>query len=404
MKKFYYKAKKDSEIIEGNMAAFSTQEVVNKLAQEGCVATCVKDISVKESAVSKYAWKDLFRVGLKDIISFSRQLAVLLKSKVSLLQALNILSGQSGNAYIKHIIDDVTDKVRDGETLSESLGRHPNMFSAFYIAMVKAGEESGSLDMALTRLSDYYIKQAEFISKVRAALAYPILILAVGFLTILFIFTYVIPRIIPLLLGLNVKLPLPTRILIGTSNLIKGNWFPILLFSLVFLLIIERAMHAKGFKNNFSLLKLKTPFLGDFIFKSEFAKFARAMQTSLHSGIPIIKTMSISVQIVNEPVIRDKLSLCLRELELGGSLGNTLKNLGTFPPFVFNLISIGEESGRLDEVLSNIAFSFESDCEEYIKVLTTLLEPVMVLVIGLVVGFIVSAVLLPIFQLNVMQI
>jgi type IV pilus assembly protein PilC len=403
MKTFLYKAKKDSEIINGSMIASGTQDVVNRLAQEGYIATYVGEEASWKNGTLKYSLKGLFGVRLKNIISFSKQLAALLKSGVPILKSLYILSEQAQTAYIKNIVEDIADKVKNGRTLSSSMNSHPKVFSPFYVAMVNAGEESGSLDVSLIRITEYYTRQADFVSKVKSALAYPILILIVGVLTVLFIFTHVIPRIIPLLLDLNVKLPLPTQILIGTSTFIKNNWFYILLTLLTLALIAGKATKNRFFKEHFSAFKLKVPFLGDFIFKSEFARFARALETSLESGIPIIKAMDISLQILNEPVIKGSLTKSLKELESGGSLGSTLKASRIFSPFVVTLVSIGEESGRLDEMLSDIASSFEADCEEYVKIITTLLEPIMVLVIGLVVGFIVSAVLLPIFQLNVMH-
>ena len=157
------------------------------------------------------------------------------------------------------------------------------------------------------------------------------------------------------------------------------------------------------FKYYLANIKHNLPLFGDLIFKSEFSKFARALETTLKSGIPIINAIDLTLPIVDDVIIRDNLKSCLKELEQGGSLGKALKRANIFPAFVYNLVAIGEESGKLSDALGDIADSFEKDCEEYLKVLTTLLEPAMVLVIGLLVGFIVSAVLLPIFQLNFMS-
>ncbi len=403
MKNYIYKAKSGpDQIIEGSISANSSQEIVDLLAKKGYVAISIEEEQEKDAVVRK-SWKKLLGVNLKNLVIFSRQLSNLLKSGIPILKALRILAEQTNDKYFSTILLDIGEKVKKGHPFSVSLKSYPKVFSSFFIAMIKAGEDSGGVDQALLRISDYYYKQLELQSKIKSALAYPILILLVGIGSIIFIFTNVMPKIIPLFTNLNVELPLPTRILIMISDFLRSNLPWIALFMLLFLLIFKRAMSNDVFKSYISNLKLKIPIFGQLIFKSEFARFARALEMSLHSGIPIIKAIDISLPIVNEFVIKDNLTKSLQELEGGGTLSSALKKSKLFPPFIYNIISVGEESGKLYEALSNIAESFKTDCEDAVKTLTTLLEPAMVLIIGLVVGFIVSAVLLPIFQLNFMR-
>jgi len=404
MKEFIYKAKDGPDkVIKGRMPALNTREVVDTLAQKGLVAILVKEPgedSKNSAGLSRYFPE---KIGLKENVLFTKELANLLKSGVPMLRALNILSQQASNRGLKKVIEDVSDCIRQGEPLSSALRKYPKAFSPFYTAMVKSGEDSGTLNTALRRIADYYLKHLELLSKVRAALTYPLLILFVGAMTLVFIFTHVMPKIIPLLVSLNIRLPLPTKILIGISRFFQHNWMGFLLGLAIVILIFNRALKSRIFQKSLSCLKLRLPLFGKLIFKSEFTRFCRALETSLRSGIPIIEAMEISIPVLNEEGIRESLSKGRKELESGGSLGMILKKSKIFSPFVFNLILIGEESGRMGEALSEIASAFEEDCEEYIKTFTTLLEPVMVLIMGLLVGFIVSAVLLPIFELQFMQ-
>jgi len=404
MKTFVYKAKKGPEdITEGRIYANSTQEVVEKLLRKGFVATYVKEVTYEETkSVVPSGIKVFLGVSLKELIVFSKQLSSLLKAGVPILQSLNILSEQTSDLSFRKVIDDIAENIKHGNSLSSGLGNYPRIFSSFYRAMINAGENSGTLEVSLKRISDYYGKKYELISRVRAALAYPILIFIVGSLTLLFIFTNVIPKIIPMIVNLNIELPLPTKMLISISMFFKNNWYWVLLGVFLFALIFYRATKNKSVSYYLSKLKLNAPVFGDIIFKSEIAQFARAVSMALKSGISIIQAVNISLPILREHAIIEDIGKSLKELEAGGSLGETLRGSKTFPPFVYNLIIVGERSGDIEAALSNIAESYEGDCEEAVKTLTNLLEPVMVLLIGVVVGFIVMAVLLPILNLNIM--
>ncbi|MFC1755134.1 type II secretion system F family protein, partial [Thermoproteota archaeon] len=242
MKNFIYRAKEGPEkTVEGKMLANDTQEVVDRLARDGLVATYVKDEKDGLRDSSRYSLRGIFGFGirLKDIIVFSRQLSKLLASGIPVLRSLTILSEQTQNGYFRSVIDDISEKVKNGQTMSASIKDYPKIFSPFYIAMVKAGEDSGGVDRALNRISECYKRQYELIYKVKAALAYPILILLVGIATLIFIFTNVIPRIIPILLSLRVSLPLPTKILIAMSSFAKNNWSWFLVWTLILILIFK---------------------------------------------------------------------------------------------------------------------------------------------------------------------
>ncbi|MBF0216773.1 MAG: type II secretion system F family protein [Candidatus Omnitrophica bacterium] len=404
MKRYIYKAKKGPrEAIEGALYANSKQEAVDKIVRKGYFATSIREDSSDDgkSAVSS-GIRAVFGVKLRELIIFTRQLGNLISSGVPILKALTILADGTSDAYFRTIIENVSENVRNGYKLSLGLRMYPRVFNDFYIAMVGAGEDSGSLHIALKRTADYFQKKYELISKVRVAVAYPALILLAGVGTLIFVFTSVIPKILPILLNLHVELPLITKVLIAFTIVLERTWMWLLGSAVVFGIIFKRALSNKVFQGYFSRIKLTLPLYGEVVLKSEIAQFARAVAMALEAGIPVIKAINISVPIINEYGIIDDVRSSVRKLESGNSLGESLKGTRTFPPFVYNLVKVGEETGALDGALSNIADTYESDCEEIIKVMTNLLEPVLVLIIGLIVAFIVFAVLLPILNLNIL--
>jgi len=404
MKTFFYKAKNGpEEIVEGYMKAASSDDVVAQLSAKGYVAILVEENAASAGGDSRSFLRHLFGIKQKEIISFTRQMGTLLRSGVPMLRALSILAQQTSDKYFHEIILDIADKTKNGQAFSDSLKKYQKLFSYFYISMIKTGEENGTLDKSLKRIAKYYTKQAQIASKVRAALVYPLVILVMGILTIVFVFTNVMPRIIPLLLNLNTALPFPTRALISMSAFMRSNWLPMAVIFAIFVLIYKKALSESAFRGYLSAFKLKIPVFGTLVYKTELARFTRAIETSLQNGIPIVSAISISLPIISEEALTSRLSNSVKGLEVGETLSNTLKKSGVFPLFALNLMNVGEESGNITESLSEIAESFETECEETIDVLVTLLEPMMIIFIGLIVGFIVSAVLLPIFQLNMVQ-
>ncbi len=403
MKSYTYKAKKGpDDIIEGKVYAHNTRDAVDKIARDGYIATFVEEEKIAQG--SNYlvsGFRPMFGVRLKELVIFTKQLANLIRSGVPILRAFGILSEETRDPYFRHIIDSIAENIKNGDSLSSGLKDYPKVFSSFYRAMVSSGENSGALHIALVRIADYYKKKHELASKVKIALAYPILILVAGSFTLIFVFTNVIPRLLPLILSLNVELPLATKMLIWISSFIRGNWVWITLGALIVGLISSKSVKNETFKLYLSRTKLKLPLYGNIVMKAEIAQFVRALAMAIRSGIPIVHAVNISVPILDEYGIIDAVKFSLEQLKSGGSFADALKQSGIFPPFVYNLIKVGEESGDIEDSLINIAESYEADCEEAIKIMTNLLEPAMVLIVGAVVGFIVFAVLLPIFKLNV---
>jgi type IV pilus assembly protein PilC len=406
MKKFLYRAKSGpEEVVEGVIAASTEEEAVAVLSRKGYVATSLKEFQREESGRSSSGNGSvsgrIFRK--KDLVSFTRQLAVLVRSGIPLIRGLDILASQMGGAYLGKVVGDISKRIKNGETLSSGMAAYPRVFSDFYRSMVASGEESGTIDKSLERLAVYYQKQARLMAKMRAAMAYPMFIAVVGLLTVFFVFTNVMPRIIPVLLSLNAELPVPTRMIIFISGFVKENWGWIALGAVLFILMFRKALANEAFRIHISKFKMKFPVFGDLILKSELSRFTRAMEICLGSGIPAIKATNIALSMVGERCLKNGLEGSIRSLERGRSLTETFSETGVFPVFAVNLINVGEESGDLSGSMGDIAEAFETDCADAIDVALGLIEPAMVLIVGLVVGFIVSAVLLPVFQMNFIQ-
>jgi len=324
----------------------------------------------------------------------------LIKSGIGILPALTIISKQSRSQYLKEIFGNIQNDVRNGKSLSSSLSEYPKVFPSLYIAMVKSGEGTGTLQESLLRIANYRQREEEILSRVRSALAYPVLMAFVGAGTIVFMLTYVIPRLMKVFERLGQELPLPTKILISISSGLQQWWFWILVSLIIVIYILKQGSKTKAQKAFLSQLKLKFPVLGDFIHKNELAKLSRTLELLIKSGIPILKAIEISIPILGNEVLKSELMLSYKKLEEGESFGRSLENSKLFPGFMTSLIIVGEASGRLDEALGEIASSYERDTDEAVKVMTSLLEPIMILVMGVIVGFIVMAMLLPIFEIS----
>ena len=397
---YFYKAKKGpDEVIEGKIEAVDEKEAIEKLNRLGYVATKLEVYTplTKKISLSKPTH---FKIKYHQITIFSRQLASLLKSGVPILSALAILREQSENPPLKYILTEVYNAIKEGESFSEALKKYPKVFSPLYLALVKTGEDSGDLPNALLRIAEYRQKEEEFLSKFRTALIYPLFMVLVGIGTVIFMLVFVLPKISQIFLNLGQELPLPTRIVLKLSLFFKEKivWLVFILLLIIF--IILRYLKTEKGRKNFDHFKLRVFLLGNFILKTELARFSRTLSLLLKNGLSVIRAIELSIPVLGNEILRNCFSNSLVQLKQGGSFGRSLKESKIIPLFMSNLISVGEESGKLSEALDEITFSYEKDTEDTIKVFTTLLEPILILVIGGIIGFIVIAMLLPIFEMN----
>ena len=400
MTTFVYKAKKGAaETVTGQVTAQSQDEAVELITQLGLLPVFIEIKSDKE--ISVFSGKPR-KIKNKEVYVFTRQLANLIKAGISILRALAIIEEQTENIYLKKIISQVGLDIKNGKSLSEGLFRYPQIFSPLYLTLIRAGEEGGNLQEMLVNLALYLRKQEETLSKVRTAFAYPILMGGVGIFTVYFILSYVLPKMSGLFENISGRLPLPTVILLEISHALSVGWYWILLG--VFIVFLSLVQFFKSHLGRLVLSRffLRLPGFGQIILKVELARFCRTLELLLR-GVPIIRSIQIAIPLLSNKIIQEHFEKCKNALNSGGSFGQSIKQSKEIPIMLGHLISVGEETGNLNEVLKEVADTYEQDTEEAIKILTTLLEPLMILVIGGVVGFIVFSLLLPVFQLDILS-
>lgn len=346
--------------------------------------------------------KQLFfgRVSTDDVAILTRQLATLLHAGIPLVDALNALIEQVENERLKTIVTQVKERVNEGASLADALGDHPRVFSNLYVNMVRSGEHSGALDVVLTRLADFTEAQARLRSKILGTLMYPAMMMGVGFLIVVVLLTVVVPKISQMFEDMGATLPLITRILIGASNFASQNWYVAL-----GVLVLGGWLFSKWKKTPkgtvaWDRFLLKTPVLGQMIRQLAIARFSRTLATLLKSGVPLLTSMGIVKALVTNSVLADVIEKARESIREGESIAGPLKRSGEFPPIVYHMIAIGEKSGQLEEMLTNVADAYDAQVETRIAALTSLLEPLLIVMMGGVVAFMVFSILMPILQMN----
>ena len=396
MAKFIYKAKDGIRTVTGEIETETERSAIAEVEKMGYLPIKVEEVSKYQSVnVSK-----IKGISSRDINTFTRQLASLIKSKVQLVKALEILSRETQHVKLKDIIADLRDEVRDGRQLSEALGKYPKYFSRIYVNMVASGERGGLLENILLRLVDFADKEEEIKSKIRAALAYPLLMLAMGALTVFVMITFVMPKLIKLFSDMKQTLPLATRLLISISNFAGKYWYWVILLIGLFIFAFKKLRFIEKKIIPLEKIKLRLPLLGRYILMREIARFCRTLGMLISNGIPIRDAISATVPTLGSKALEEDLKILSKDVTSGVSVAKSLSKIPFFPGFVISLIGVGEEAGRLDEAFLEVAATYERQLDERIKVMSSLIEPVLILSIGLVVGFIVVSMLLPIFQIS----
>jgi len=428
MPTFIYKAKRGPENLEtGEVAAVHLDEAVTKLEAMGLSPITIVE---KESGGTKavpsaavpadapahpgiqsHSLNVRFaspafggaRVRTKDIDTFTWQLASLVKASVPMLRALSLISSQTDNKALKVVVDDLHDQVKDGKTLSEGMRKYPHLFNNLYLSMIKSGEQGGVLHEVLYRVAEYREKEQAVLRKIQAALAYPAVMAVVGIGTVFIMLTVFMPKFIGIFATMKQSLPVPTRVLIGTSNFLAKNWAGFLIAAVFIVVIFGRVKHSSRKKFMFDMIKLHIPFIREFIRNAEIAKFARTLGILLKNGLSVYDSLALATDTLDNDALRTQLKQAGQDIvQQGATLSSSLSKIKVFPSFAVNMIAVGEESGKLEESLSGIASSYEKEVEQAIGVMTSLLEPLLILVIGGVIGFIVFALLLPIFNIGAM--
>ncbi|MFH0796394.1 MAG: type II secretion system F family protein [Candidatus Omnitrophota bacterium] len=396
---FKYRAKKGpDEIIEDTLQAQSKEEVIEFLAKSGYFALKIEEVSRQTSSSLSATFSG--RIKTKDLVNFSRQLSTLLRSGVPILKSLDIISEQCENANFKSILSQIKRRIENGEKLSAALSEYPYLFSSLYVTMVQAGEVNGTMEESLSRISEHLKKQQEILSRIRAALTYPLFVVLTSIGTIIFMLIFVMPRLTQVFSALGQELPLPTKIVLTVSASIRRWWFLVVIGLVIVVQFLRQQFTGK--KTFWSRSKLRLPFLGRFFVQVELSRLCRTLELLTKSGIPILKSIETAIPILESETLQEGIRRSQKEVEEGHSFGEALKKEPLIPPLVTNLITVGEESGRLSETFAEIADFYEKETADLLQTTTALVEPLLILGVGLMVGFVVIAMLFPIFQINMM--
>lgn len=398
MPRYTYLAKLNPQkSLQGEIEAETEQEAINKLTAMGYFPI---SISPKMASLEKQGVLSLRKVPRKDIVLFTRQLSALIDSGINITNSLNMITRQCNNKYLKAILDDINAKIRDGKSLSESLESYPKLFPGLYSSTIRTGEASGNLNETLKRLTTFLEKGEEFKESIKSALIYPLFILVVSFLTIFVLLMFVVPRLISMFEDMGQVLPLPTRILIGFSGFVRSHGWILAAAVFVVVFFLRRFFSSPQGKVIFDQIKLKIIIVGNLVLKTEISRLMRTLSLLLSSGVPITSSLEISNSVVENQVLKKEVQKFKESISSGNNFSDSLKSSPFFPEFVTNIVAVGEETGRLDQALLRIANDYEKEVERILSALTKMLEPAIILVMGLVVGFIVLSMLLPIFQIN----
>ncbi|MFA5059231.1 MAG: type II secretion system F family protein [Candidatus Omnitrophota bacterium] len=417
MPKFIYKAKKGpGEVVDGVIDAEDFDSAVDKVTQMGLTPIDValkvalsnplpsfsEEPQDKEKRKASLSFLSSRRIKQEDIAIFTRQLSDLIDSGVPILRAITVVLRQTQNPSLKEIIAQMQSAIQDGGSFSHALSQHEAIFSKLYSNMVRSGELGGNLNVVLNRLAEFIDKDQETRAKVRASLIYPALILVVGVVTIFILLSFVIPRLTVMFDDLSQSLPLPTMILVGISDFLSKFWWLVLIASGMIFLAFKNYLRSAEGKKWFDELKLKLPLLGSFIKDAEIGRFSRTLGTLLDCGVTIVPALEAVSEVLGNEVLKAEIKKVSLEVAGGSSLNAALKGCAYFPEAAIHMIAVGEESGRLEQSLYKLADSYERSCDRSVKTITSLLEPLLIVLIGSVVGFIVISMLLPIFKMDLM--
>ncbi|MHC4632896.1 MAG: type II secretion system F family protein [Planctomycetota bacterium] len=364
------------------------------------------DSGARADTQQKTYERDIFRrIRTRDVCRVARQLATLLRAGMPLVPALSALVEQlrgirAQDNQLAGIMEQVANDVNSGNTLAHALSKHPNVFSSLFVNMVAAGETSGTLEEVLLRLAEILEKRVHLAAKVKSAIAYPLMMVVVAVAVVVFLMSVVVPSITAIFVEMNRPLPWPTRLLISTSAFIKTYLVLIAIVVCATFLGIGAGCTTKNGRLFVDRTKLKLPLFGKLFLKLEIARLTRTLGILLVSGIPILSALEIAKQVIQNSFIAGALDSVKNLVSKGDAIANAIRKTGLFPPIVYHIIATGQISGDIEGGLINIADMYDGEVELTTKTLTSLLEPVILLFMGAIVGFIVLAILLPIFEIN----
>ena len=396
---FSYQARDaGGRIVSGTQDAINEDNAVTSLMSRGLMV-----LSLQRKAVASRTRKRIWTVKETDLVLFTRQLSTMIEAGISLVQALTALYEQCDSKRqrnLRHVISDVTARVQGGETFNESIAKHPRVFNRLFVSMVKAGETGGLLAEILDRLAGFLEASARLRKKVKSAMTYPVVVVCIAFAITTFLIVRVVPIFGEIFKDFGAKLPAPTQFLIDVSDFVRGSWYFLALIIGGAIFGFRAFARSKRGKQLTDKWKLKLPVFGPLVHKICMSRFSRTFAQLIRSGVPILEVLDIVGATSGNHVIETSLKSVSEDVEKGDNLSVALSKKPIFPPMLLRMIAAGESTGKIDTMLEKMADFWDEEIEATLDALTSLIEPMLIVFLGVIVGGIVIAMFLPIFKLN----
>jgi type IV pilus assembly protein PilC len=382
----------------GELEAESKQSVTDQLRERGLI---VLDINEQKTNISNFDLLERFqRIKPAELTVMTRQLATMVASGMSILRCFHVLEETTENEKLKGILDQVRSDIEAGISMSDALEKHPDTFDDLYIAMTRTGETAGMLEESLERIADQMEKRDSLRRQIRAAMAYPMMIGGFAFTVLLALVAFLVPVFEEVFKDFNGKLPTITRISVGMSHAVTGQWYLLIGISVAIVFAFRKWKRSSWGRFQWDAIKLKFPAkIGDVIHKIALARWSRTFSGLVHSGVPLLQAIDITAKTAGNSHLERAMEDVKKSVQRGGTIAQPLRESKMFPSMVAHMVGVGEETGNLDGMLGKVADFYEDEVAAVIKALTSILEPVMIMVVGGIVGFIVISMYLPLFQL-----
>jgi len=388
------------EVVSGTQEADNQSALLGLLRERGLTAT-----SIEAGAAAAAASKSRKRAGkggkikLGDLVIFSRQLSTMIRAGLPLIEVLNILYDQVEKAKFKTVLKQVERDIQGGAAFCEALEKHPKVFDQFFINMVRVGETAGMLDSILDQVAMYLEKTEKILRRIKSAMMYPSVVSVVAIGITCFLLVKVVPTFKDIFDGFKVDLPLPTRVVLYLSEVVQNYWYYVLGGIFAIYMAVKYYGRTRQGKYNIDRVKLKVPVFGQLLMKAAVARFSRTLGTLIKAGVNILTALEICAKTAGNMVIETAISRCRTSIQAGESLAKPLDESGVFPPMVVRMIEVGEKTGAIDTMLSKVADFYEDQVDAAVEGLTSLIEPLLIVFLGVVIGFIVIAMFMPMFKM-----
>lgn len=398
----YIARTQEGKEVQGTLDAASLDLAVGSLQRKNLIITFIKPSEEKSAGLAR--WLSLLgffsNVKMQDVVFFSKELATLFEAKVPIVSSLNIIISETENRTLRRHLTDVLDDIQGGISLSQALSRHPNVFSRFYVSMVKSGEESGKLEEVFKFLADYLERSFELQRKAINALIYPAFVLSAFVVVMILMLVFVIPKLSTILEETGQNIPIYTQIVIGTSNFLRNFGFILLIFLAILGVFVFRYSRTENGQVYFARLLLFVPIIGNLYKKIYLSRIADNLSTLLSGGITAVRALDITSEVVGNEIYRRIMQDSLESVRGGSMISDSLSKYKDIPSLFSQMIRIGEETGKLDHILKSLAGFYRRDVDNMVDNLVSLIEPILILALGLGVGLLVASVLIPIYNIS----